>query len=196
MQGRLVGFDLSDQVYTTGSRIYDHRAVRKALGYHETCGANGVGATSFSTCRSRDETRMVEVFAPGNSLADTEWDGRVSAVIRVNRDVLTGSAITGLWRSTSEMALFVSGVVLPAAQCTKAIRDHWSIENPHTTFATVASQKTPAASVAIRASLHACARLPPTSCASTAFAMSQTDAIASPLAASARSSVCVSCIER
>ena len=79
--------------------------------------------------RSRDETRMVEVFAPGNSLADTEWDGRVSAVIRVNRDVLTRSAITGLWRSTSETALFVSDVVLPAAQCAKAIRDHWSIES-------------------------------------------------------------------
>jgi predicted transposase YbfD/YdcC len=79
--------------------------------------------------RSRDETRMVEVFAPGNSLADTEWDGHVSAIIRVNRDVLTRSATTGLWRSTSETALFVSDVALPAAQCAKAIRDHWSIEN-------------------------------------------------------------------
>ena len=79
--------------------------------------------------RSRDETRMVEVFAPGNSLADTEWDGHVSAVIRVTRDVLTRSAVTGLWRSTSEIALFVSDVALPAAQCAKAIRDHWSIEN-------------------------------------------------------------------
>lgn len=79
--------------------------------------------------RSRDETRIVEVFAPGSSLADTEWDGHVSAIIRVNRDVLTRSASTGLWRSTSETALFVSGVVLPAAQCAKAIRDHWSIEN-------------------------------------------------------------------
>ena len=77
----------------------------------------------------RDETRMVEVFAPGNSLAGTEWDGHLSAVIRVNRDILTRFAITGLWRSTSETALFVSDVVLPAAQCTKAIRDHWSIEN-------------------------------------------------------------------
>jgi predicted transposase YbfD/YdcC len=78
--------------------------------------------------RSRDETRMVEVFAPGNSLADTAWDGHVSAVIRVNRDVLTRSAITGLWRSNSETALFVGEVVLPAAQCAKAIRDHWSTE--------------------------------------------------------------------
>ena len=29
----------------------------------------------------------------------------------------------------SETALFVSDVVLPAAQCAKAIRDHWHIEN-------------------------------------------------------------------
>jgi hypothetical protein len=70
--------------------------------------------------RSRDETRMVEVFAPGNSLADTEWDGHIGAVIRVKRDVLTRSAITGFWRSTSETALFVSDVVLPATQCAKA----------------------------------------------------------------------------
>ena len=79
--------------------------------------------------RSRDEARLVEVFSPGDSLADTEWAGHVRAVIRVNRDVLTRSAATGLWRATSETALFVSDVVLPAAVCAKAIRDHWSIEN-------------------------------------------------------------------
>ena len=88
-----------------------------------------INQTTDKRCRSRDETRMVEVFAPGNSLAGTEWDGHISAVIRVNRDILTRFAITGLWRSTSETALFVSDVVLPAAQCAKAIRDHWSIEN-------------------------------------------------------------------
>src|ERR1700750_2694837 len=82
--------------------------------------------------RGRDETRTVEVFAPGASLADTEWDGHIRAIIRVNRDILTRSASTGLWRNTSETALFVSDVVLPAAQCAKAIRDHWHIENrPH-----------------------------------------------------------------
>ena len=52
-----------------------------------------------------------------------------SDLIRVNRDILTRFAITGLWRSTSETALFVSDAVLPAAQCAKAIRDHWSIES-------------------------------------------------------------------
>ena len=73
--------------------------------------------------RCRDESRTVEVFAPGGSLADTKWDGHIRAIIRVNRDILTRSASTGLWRNTSETALFVSNVVLPAAQCAKAIRD-------------------------------------------------------------------------
>ena len=81
--------------------------------------------TADKKCRCRDETRTVEVFAPGGSLTDTEWDGHIRAIIRVNRDVLTRSATTGLWRDTSATALFVSGVVLPAAQC----RDHWHIEN-------------------------------------------------------------------
>jgi predicted transposase YbfD/YdcC len=49
--------------------------------------------------------------------------------IRVNRDRLTRSAATGLWRDTSETALLVSEVVLPAAGCAKAIRHHWHIEN-------------------------------------------------------------------
>jgi hypothetical protein len=85
--------------------------------------------TADKNRRSREEARLVEVFSPGDSLADTEWACHVGAVIRVNRDVLTRSAATGLWRVTSETALFVSDTVLPAAVCAKAIRDHWSIEN-------------------------------------------------------------------
>lgn len=69
------------------------------------------------------------MFTPGDSLADTEWAGHVRAVIRVNRDVLTRSATTGLWCATTETALFVSDIVLPAAVCAKAVRDHWNIEN-------------------------------------------------------------------
>lgn len=69
------------------------------------------------------------MFAPGDSLADTEWAGHVRAVIRVNRDVLTRSAATGLWRATSETALFISDIVLPAAVCAKAVRNHWNVEN-------------------------------------------------------------------
>jgi predicted transposase YbfD/YdcC len=79
--------------------------------------------------RSRNEVRCVEVFAPGDGLAGTEWAGHVRALIRVSRDTLTRSAATGLWRATSETAFFVSDIVLPAAVCARAIRDHWSIEN-------------------------------------------------------------------
>jgi predicted transposase YbfD/YdcC len=85
--------------------------------------------TTDKNRRSRYETRTVEVFTPGDSLVGTEWDGHIRAVIRVNRDILSRSATTGLWRDTSETALFVSDVVLPAAQCAKAIRHHWHIEN-------------------------------------------------------------------
>jgi hypothetical protein len=52
--------------------------------------------------RCRGETRTVEVFAPGASLADTEWDGHIRAIIRVNRDILIRSAATGLWRDTRD----------------------------------------------------------------------------------------------
>jgi hypothetical protein len=69
------------------------------------------------------------VFAPADGLADTEWGGHVRALIRVSRDTLTRSAATGLWRASSETAFFVSDIVLPAAVCARAIRDHWSIEN-------------------------------------------------------------------
>lgn len=79
--------------------------------------------------RSRDERRLVEIFEPDKCLADTEWAGHVRAVIRVTRDVLHRSAASGLWRATSEIALFVSDLVLPATACAKIIREHWSIEN-------------------------------------------------------------------
>ena len=78
---------------------------------------------------SRDELRLVEVFAPGDHLTGTEWADHVGAVICVTRDVLTRSAATGLWRPTSETAYFVSEIVLPAAVCAQAIRQHWGIEN-------------------------------------------------------------------
>ena len=103
--------------------------------------------------RCRDETRTVEVFAPGGSLADTEWDGHIHAIIRVNRDILTRSATTGLWRDTSETALFVSDVVLPAAQCAKPSVTTGTSRIAPTTSVTVASPRTPAVSAAILASL-------------------------------------------
>jgi predicted transposase YbfD/YdcC len=122
---------------------------------------------------------------PGDNLADTEWDGHIRAFIPVNRDNLTRSVATGLWRDTSETALFVSDVVLPAAGCAKAIRHHWHIENRSHyvrdgSFAEGASR------------IAACDRSLPTFCASMAFITSQMDGIASPSAASMQSSQCVS----
>ena len=142
--------------------------------------------------RCRDETRTVEVFAPGGSLADTEWVGHIRAIIRVNHDGLTRSATTGLWRDT---------LVCQRRRAASRSMCHshpWPlhIEIARTTSVTVASPRTPAASAAILASLRVCARSLPTSCASTAFITSQMVGIASPSAASVQSSPCASCIER
>jgi len=151
--------------------------------------------TADKTRRSRDETRTVEVFTPGDSLADTEWMA-ISAGFRVNRDRLTRSAATGLWRDTSETALFVSDVVLPAARCAKAIRHHWHIENRSHYVRDGSFAEDASRIAAILASLPACARSLPTFCASMPLMTSQMDGIASPSAASVQSSQCVSCIER
>jgi len=72
---------------------------------------------------------LVEVFDPDAALADTEWAQHVGAIIRVSRTTHRRAAATGLWETTSEVAYFVCQVVLPAALCARAIRDHWAIEN-------------------------------------------------------------------
>lgn len=95
----------------------------------ETAAPLDTARTVDQNRRSRDEARLVEVFTPGDCLADTEWAGHVHAVVRITRDVLSRSAATGLWRATSETAWFVSDIVLPAAGCARAIRHHWNIEN-------------------------------------------------------------------
>jgi predicted transposase YbfD/YdcC len=50
-------------------------------------------------------------------------------VIRVERDVLTRSAKTGLWHRSSETAFYLATTAIPAARAASAIRDHWTIEN-------------------------------------------------------------------
>ena len=79
--------------------------------------------------RSRDESRVVEVFAPGTSLADTEWADHVAAVVRVSPDTLKRVTTTGLWEGTSEVAYFIANIALPATACAHAVRGHWGIEN-------------------------------------------------------------------
>lgn len=79
--------------------------------------------------RSRDETRLVEVFDPDAALADTEWGDHVGAIIRVSRTTHTRITETGLWKTAYEVAYFVCEFLLPAALCAQAVRHHWAIEN-------------------------------------------------------------------
>ena len=79
--------------------------------------------------RSRDETRIVEVFDPNAALADTEWADHVGAIIRVSRTTHARQTATGHWKTSSEVAYFVCEFLLPAALCAQAIRYHWAIEN-------------------------------------------------------------------
>jgi hypothetical protein len=69
------------------------------------------------------------VFDATNTFADTEWSALVGAVIHVERDVLTRSASTGLWRRSTETACYLSSDLITAARAASAIRDHWKVEN-------------------------------------------------------------------
>jgi hypothetical protein len=72
-------------------------------------------ATSLSHVSSRDrgrnrqEERSVAVFDAARAFTATEWSSLVGAVIRVERDVLTRNASTGLWRRSTEIAFYYSG---------------------------------------------------------------------------------------
>lgn len=79
--------------------------------------------------RNRQEERSVTVFDAALAFTDPDWSSLVGAVIRVERDVLTRSASTGLWRRSTETALYLATTVIPAERAATAIRDHWTIEN-------------------------------------------------------------------
>jgi hypothetical protein len=53
----------------------------------------------------------------------------VAAIIRVERDVYTRNAKTGLLRHSAETAFYVSNTPVTAARAAEAIRSHWAIEN-------------------------------------------------------------------
>ncbi|MBV8614037.1 MAG: ISAs1 family transposase [Acetobacteraceae bacterium] len=86
-------------------------------------------AHSRDTGRNRDERRTVAVFDPTDRLADTDWHPHVAAIVRVERDVSTRSAATGLLRHSAETAFYVSNTPLTATRAAEAIRAHWTIEN-------------------------------------------------------------------
>ena len=50
-------------------------------------------------------------------------------MIRVERDVLTRSAKTGLRQRSTETALYLATTAVSAVRAASAVRDHWTIEN-------------------------------------------------------------------
>jgi predicted transposase YbfD/YdcC len=85
--------------------------------------------TTIDQARSRHETRTVSVFKAASVAADPDWQPHLAAVICVTRDVLTRNAKTGLWKSTSETAFYLSNALATAPRFASAIRGHWGIEN-------------------------------------------------------------------
>lgn len=69
------------------------------------------------------------MFDPSGMLADTDWHPHVAAIIRVERDVYTRNAQTGLLRHSAETAFYVSNMPVAAPRVAEAIRAHWKIEN-------------------------------------------------------------------
>ena len=86
-------------------------------------------AHSHERGRNRDESRTVTVFDPAGKLADTDWQPHIAAIIRVERNVFTRSAATGLLHHSTETAFYISNKPVSAARAAEAIRAHWSIEN-------------------------------------------------------------------
>ena len=81
------------------------------------------------TGRNRYEHRTVAVFDPAGTLAGTDWQPHVAAIIQVTREVFARNAGTGMLRRSAETAFYVSNTPLTAARATQAVRDHWKVEN-------------------------------------------------------------------
>src|SRR5260370_600342 len=82
-------------------------------------------AHSHDRGRNRDERRTVSVFDPVDKLAATSWHSHVATIIRVERDVFTRNARTGLLVHSSDTAFYVSNTPVTAARPAYAIRAHW-----------------------------------------------------------------------
>ena len=79
--------------------------------------------------RNRHETRTVAVFDAAPAVAGTEWQPYVTAIVQVERSVLTFQPDTGLWKSTCQNALYLSNRPIRAANAAAAVRKHWGVEN-------------------------------------------------------------------
>lgn len=79
--------------------------------------------------RNRHETRAVAVFEAKQTVAGTEWEPHVAAIIRVERTVQHFLPATGRWRSSSEISFYLSSRPITAKTAATAVRQHWGIEN-------------------------------------------------------------------
>jgi len=84
---------------------------------------------STDNARTRQESRTVSVFDPLDAFANSDWKPHVAAVVRVERDVLTRTAKTGLWERSNHTAYYISNTKITAERAAQAIRAHWTIEN-------------------------------------------------------------------
>jgi predicted transposase YbfD/YdcC len=110
---------VKDNQPTLHQRVQDISATTAPLG----------STHSHDKGRNRDERRTVTVFDPTDKLADTDWQPHVAAIVRVERDVYTRNAKTGLLRHSAETAFYVSSTPVTAVRAAEAIRAHWKIEN-------------------------------------------------------------------
>jgi hypothetical protein len=111
-------------VQTTDNQPTLHQQIQEIAATEAPLGS----AQSRDTGRNRGETRTVSVFDPADNLADTDWHSYVAAVIRVERDVFTRDARTGLLRYATETSFYVANTPLTAARAAEAVRAHWRIE--------------------------------------------------------------------
>jgi predicted transposase YbfD/YdcC len=79
--------------------------------------------------RNRHETRTITVFDATATVAETEWQSHVAAIIQVERDVIVRQADTGLWKRSLETSIYLSNRKVAAEIAADAIRKHWGIEN-------------------------------------------------------------------
>ena len=84
---------------------------------------------SIDNARTRHESRRASIFDPLDTFANSDWKPHVAVVVRVERDVLTRIAITGLWERSTHAAYYISNTEITAERAAQAIRAHWTIEN-------------------------------------------------------------------
>jgi len=85
--------------------------------------------TDDPTCRSRAETRIVEVFDAVPALEKTAWNGLITRIIRVHRSTLMRRAKDGMWDRREETSFYVCSAPVSAKKASEAVRSHWGVEN-------------------------------------------------------------------